>query len=104
MSGDEEAAGVSAVGRGMRMDPRNRMSRVVDLFAPGYIWLQTIIDDGDADFPGGVEPPNVGINIFAADAQGFVARIQPAAVNENHYRPVVSVRQKKIEAMFGVGT
>jgi hypothetical protein len=76
---------------------------VLDLITPCNPGLEAIVDNRNADALRGVETANVAIHICAADAQGFVSRIQAAAMDKNHDGPIAAVRKKEVEAMFRIG-
>src|SRR6266576_1920875 len=73
---------------------------IVNLFAPGDSWLQTIVDHRDADPLRGIKTSDVAVNIITAYAQAFVAGIQSPSMNENHHWPIAAGRNEKIEPMF----
>src|SRR5688572_15936565 len=78
------------------------MCRIVNLLAPGDLGLEAVVNERGTNPLRGEKPTDVAIDIFAADTQGLVTGIQPPAVKEDHQGPVISTREKKIEAVFGI--
>ena len=69
---EKKAAALPSIMLDIAKDPGDRLGHVPDLFVPGNLRLQSIIDDCNADALRSEKPANVAINVFAAHAQAFV--------------------------------
>ena len=97
---NEDARGITGIILRMRVYPGGGARDVVHLLAPGDGGLEAVIDHRDANAARGIEAADVAIDIRATDAQGFVARNQGPAVDEDQDRPLAPGRKIKVEAVF----
>src|SRR4029453_18147253 len=100
MARNKNGAPVGTVVFRMPIDPRQRLSNILDLVAPGDSRLQTVIDERHAYPPSSVKTPNVAVRIGASKLQCFVAPPPTAAMNEDQDWPAGALGNIEVQTML----
>jgi hypothetical protein len=100
MARNKNGAPVGTVIFRMPIDPRQRLSNILDLVAPGDSRLQTVIDERHAYPPSSVKTPNVTVRIGASKLQCFVAPPPTAAMNEDQDWPASALGDIEVQTML----